>query len=253
MKSFFYVCLIIIITVFFIFNNNIENFENKRVIPLNIFTTWHTRKLPPDMKKAFELTCKKNPEFNIQFFDVNDCREFIRNNFDNKVLKAFECIKPQAYKSDLWRYCVLYKKGGIYYDIKFVPTNNFKFIELTDKEYFVRDLPQSGSGVVNGFMVAKKNNPNLLKAINQIVKNINEKYYGNSTLEITGPLLLKNILNNNEVEKSNLELINENGIVFVTMNDRKILKSYPTYRKEQSLFGQGDHYEKAWLSKNVYC
>lgn len=252
MKS-FYVCLIIIITLFFIFNNKIENFENNKVIPLNIFTTWHTKNLPPDMKKAFELICKENTEFNIQLFDLNDCKKFIRKHFNNNVLKAFDCLKPQAYKSDLWRYCVLYINGGIYYDIKFVPDNNFKFIELTNKEYFVRDLPKSGSGIVNGLMVVKKNNPNLLKAINQIVKNVREKNYGNCTLDVTGPLLLKNIWNNDEIEKSNLELIRENRIVYITMNGKKILAAYPTYRKEQSLYGQGEHYENAWLTKNVYC
>ena len=60
-----------------IFNPNCE-----KVIPLKIYQTWHTKKLPPLMKECTKLLKKDNPEFEYHLYDDNDCIEFIRNNFD---------------------------------------------------------------------------------------------------------------------------------------------------------------------------
>ena len=101
------------------------------VIPLNIYQTWHTKDLPKFMKKTVDNIIKNNPAFKHYLFDDNDCRNFIKDNFDVTVLNAFDSLIPGAYKADLWRYCVLYKNGGIYLDIKYEPVNGFKFINLT--------------------------------------------------------------------------------------------------------------------------
>jgi len=96
-------------------------------IPLNIFQTWHTKNLPPSMIDSVENIKMNNKNFNYKLFDDEDCRNFIKNNFDGSVLYAFDSLKPGAYKADLWRYCVLYILGGIYIDIKYQVINNFKF------------------------------------------------------------------------------------------------------------------------------
>ena len=103
------------------------------VIPLNIFQTWHTKKLPPLMENAVNKIKLLNPRFNHQLFDDYDCREFIKKNFTLEILNAYDSLIPGAYKADLWRYCILYKLGGIYLDIKYIPHNGFRFISLTEK------------------------------------------------------------------------------------------------------------------------
>jgi mannosyltransferase OCH1-like enzyme len=120
--------------------------------------------------------------------------EFIKENFSEDVLNAYNSLIPGAYKADLWRYCILYKQGGIYIDVRYFPYNGFKFINLTEKEHFVLDLPSCNtgiSGIYNALMVCLPGNEILLKAINQIVENVSTKYYGNCWLEPTGPLLLE--------------------------------------------------------------
>jgi hypothetical protein len=71
------------------------------------------------MRESVELLKSQNPEFTHYLFDDADCREFIAANFDYSVLDAFDRLIPGAYKADLWRYCVLYVRGGIYLDIKY--------------------------------------------------------------------------------------------------------------------------------------
>jgi len=167
--------------------NTIKN-TIKSIIPLNLYTTWHTKDLPIKMKENVDLLKQQNPEFNFYLFDDYDCRNFIEENFNENVLNAFDMLIPGAYKADLWRYCVLYINGGIYLDIKFHCVNDFKLIELTDKEYFVRDF--GNLGIYNAFMIVLPQNEIMLKCINQIVINVNNKYYGNDSLSVTGPNLL---------------------------------------------------------------
>ena len=105
---------------------NTENDNFYSIIPLNLFQTWHTLDLPPKMKNSVELLKRQNPEFTYYLYDDKMCRDFIEQNYDKDVLYSFDKLKPGAYKSDLWRYCVLYKYGGIYLDIKFNCVNGFK-------------------------------------------------------------------------------------------------------------------------------
>jgi len=48
-----------------------------------------------------------------------DCRAFIRSAFPPAVVAAYDRLIPTAFKADLWRYCVLYKFGGVYLDVKY--------------------------------------------------------------------------------------------------------------------------------------
>ena len=91
---------------------------NKKVsninIPAYVFQTWNNKKLPPKMYYIMKQMKQNNPNFRFYLFDDNDCRKFIKSNFDSNILNAYDSLIPGAYKSDLWRLCVLYKNGGIY-------------------------------------------------------------------------------------------------------------------------------------------
>ena len=63
-------------------------------IPKNIFQTWHTKLLSPSMANAILKIKKYNPEFNHYLFDDDDCRNFIKNNFDSSVLSAYDRLIP---------------------------------------------------------------------------------------------------------------------------------------------------------------
>lgn len=225
------------------------------VIPKNIFQTWYTKNLPPKMKESVELLKKQNPEFNHFLFDDDDCREFIQENFELDVLKAFDSLVPGAYKADLWRYCVLYIYGGVYLDIKFHCVNNFKLITLTEEEHFARDYLISG--VYNAVMITLPKNETLLKCINQIVENVKSKYYGPTCLHPTGPALLGTFFTQNQKNAFKLfhiEKLNAKGVSkYVYCNTNLILENYTEYFNEQKKHKKVDHYGELWNSKNIYC
>jgi mannosyltransferase OCH1-like enzyme len=230
-----------------------ENYNS--IIPLNLYTCWHTKNLPPLMKQNYILLVENNPEFSHYLYDENDCREFIKNNFSIDVYNSYNKLIPCAYKADLWRYCVLYINGGVYVDIKFNCVNGFKFIALTEKENFVRDIPEKS--VYNALIVTLPKNEILLKTINKIVENVKNNYYGFDPLYPTGPKLLANYFLQEEI--NNMELYHQFSVVenkltefYVVYNDSIIIKSYKNYREEQKKTQQKNHYDELWKKNKIY-
>jgi mannosyltransferase OCH1-like enzyme len=222
------------------------------IVPLNIFQTWHSKNLPTLMKQNVENIKRLNPAFTYYLYDDNDCYNFIKDNFNKEVLYAFDNLIPGAYKADLWRYCVLYKLGGIYLDIKYNPVNGFKFINLCEKEHWVLDA--DGNGVYNALIVCKPNNTILLKAINQIVTNVKTKYYGGNCLEPTGPLLLAKYFNQNDKNQFDMRhtYFENTNNRFIHLNNYIIFKSYTGYLQEHATYQKVEHYSSLWGKKHIY-
>lgn len=225
------------------------------IIPLNFYTCWHTKDLPPLMKANYDLLVKQNPEFTHHLYDENDCREFIKNNYDSNVLNAYNSLIPCSYKSDLWRCCVLYKNGGIYMDIKYKCVNDFKLIALTEAEYFVRDRPIGMT--YNALIVVKPESQIMLKCINQIVKNVRTKFYGPTCLSPTGPGLLGSFFSLEEIQKMKIYftdtiLTNNQCEEYMVFNKTIILKYYNDYRKEQLKFQKLKRYGSLWDERKIY-
>jgi mannosyltransferase OCH1-like enzyme len=230
---------------------NVTNNKMKdKEIPLNIFMTWDNKDMPKNMKKSVEMVMSKNSEFNFYIYDDGDCRNFLKKYFISDVLDAFDNLIPGAYKADLWRYCVLYYYGGIYQDIKYQPVDKFKYENLLDKEYFVKDRNIGGSGIYNALLVCKAGNKILYNCIKQIISNVKNKFYGNSSLEPTGPLLMKKFLSPDELKEALIfKKINTND--YILKDNIQILKGYNEYRSEQ-INSSKPHYTYLYKIKNIY-
>jgi mannosyltransferase OCH1-like enzyme len=228
----------------------IKKFYNN-VIPLNIYQTWHSKNLPPLMYNAISKVKFNNPAFTYYLFDDDDCRKFIKNNFDIEILNTYDSLIPGAYKADLWRYCVLYKNGGIYLDVKYLPVNKFKFINLTENEHWVLDADKNG--IYNALIISKPNNPILFAAINKIVENVKKNFYGNNALDPTGPGLLSQFFSNEE--KSQLDMYHDYYNYdnrYIYFNNYIILKSYKGYINEHNNNKKMEYYGNLWESRQIY-
>jgi hypothetical protein len=265
-----------------------QDIMKRAVIPLNIFQTWHTKDLPPKMKECVDKLKHANQEFKHYLYDENECREFIKKNFDSDILRAFDGLIPLSYKSDLWRFCVLYKLGGIYLDIKYEPVEDFKFIELVDKEYFVLERPYIDKnilldnelelinlpnyhekiydnidtklwknkkiGLYTALIVCKPNNQILLECIQEIVKNVKTKYYGHNDLYPSGPGLLGEKYFKGDMSKiENINLYFSLTGLYIINKNKKILKSYDDYYgNEHTKYAKIKHYHELWDERKIY-
>jgi|TARA_R110000824_G_scaffold4975_1_gene23306 hypothetical protein len=174
------------------------------MIPKTIIQTYSTDKLSKEMQKASDSWKTLNPKHNYIFFDDEMCINFIRENFDNDVVKSFDCLIPGAFKADLFRYCFLYVNGGVYIDIDnvcMVPLDDV--INDDDSFISVKDDSFGNQGLIyNSFIATERNNPVLKKAIDLIVYNVLNNIYPNSgnkmadILGVSGPRCLAIALNN---------------------------------------------------------
>ena len=236
--------------------NSIVSKIEKTKIPLVIYQTWITKNLPEKMTIARNKLITNNFEFEFKLFDDIDCRNFIIKHFNNDVVYAYDNLIPGAYKADLWRYCILYIYGGIYIDIKYEPSSNFKFIDIIDKDYFVldRNMFNGSIAIYNGLIITKPKNVIFLKLINKIIENVKNKYYGKNPFSITGPILMGQMLYNIN-EKYSKTLENTFDLLFFNYNiefkKKIILIEYSDYRKEISKYSK-NYYIDLWNKKKIF-
>lgn len=89
-------------------------------IPKNIFQTHKSLTYishKPKLAKAIDSWKRFSNEFNYYFYDNEMCSKFMSENFDEKINQAYNMLPMAVMKADLWRYCVIYKYGGIYSDV----------------------------------------------------------------------------------------------------------------------------------------
>ena len=135
-----------------------------------------------------------NPEYEYKFFDDTDCRDFIKGNFEKSILEAYDTLIPTAFKADLFRYCYLYKNGGIYTDCKMILRKPFReWISKNEEYLLVEDY--GGKQFYNAVMAMTPGNKQLYELILKIKDNTINYSYGFQCLEYTGPALLYKYFN----------------------------------------------------------
>lgn len=168
---------------------HVEKYTKK--IPYVLYKTGPFKKdnIPEDISNAMNIS-KKNLKAQIVYFDNEQSRDFIKNNFDDEVLNAYDSLIPSAYKADLWRYCIIYKNGGIYSDLSQTILQEFDVNENDCDILFALDRQMNKkikTPIQISFIAAKPKNEFFRYLIRKVVENVNNKYIPDSSLEITGP------------------------------------------------------------------
>lgn len=225
------------------------------IIPNNIYQAWSNRSImPPSIIESTNNIKINNPEFNYYLYDEYECREFINKNFSDEIKEVYDILAPSAYKTDMWRYCILYLNGGIYLDSKFCVLNNFKLINLLKHEIFcqeIKDVENNVLSVYNGIIITKPKNDILYQCILQICENVKNNFYGNSSLDPTGPVMMKQFISDQILLDSDLKfLTSDNAILY---QDFPILKIHENYRYEMSQIASTSwHYTRYWNERKIY-
>lgn len=87
-------------------------------IPNVVHQTWKHPRLPRRHAKAVATFRELNPEYSFEFHDDERMNTFMRTHYkDHPILAVYERINIMAAKADIWRYCLLFRQGGVYCDI----------------------------------------------------------------------------------------------------------------------------------------
>lgn len=90
-------------------------------IPKLIHQTYFKKEgLDKGVEHNIAMLKKRNPDWKYTLYDDADIVEFIKHHYEPDVLKLYNKINPLygAARADLFRYLVVYKLGGAYFDIK---------------------------------------------------------------------------------------------------------------------------------------
>ena len=157
---------------------------------------WHTSP-PPEVSELMETWRLSSAEgFDYLLFDDETALEFIREHFDTRTVAAYMACAVPAMKADFFRICALLVRPGLYADADMRRTGKGK------RPFFLRDtstplmpfydrlergvLFKRESRIANSFIIIKKREDPLLKAIlANAIDNI-EKRISNNVYLVTG-------------------------------------------------------------------
>lgn len=157
---------------YYIENQNIIN------IPKKIHQIWLGGKIPNDYNRIIETWKIKNPDWEYKLWTDDDIFDFGLEN-----IESFNNINNIGAKSDILRYEILYREGGLYIDTDFECIKSFNdliYLDLFSGTGHV-DVPE----VFNGLIACKPSHLLMRKLIDDI-KVINTNDF-DKILSLTGP------------------------------------------------------------------
>ena len=178
------IIILLIFIIFYLLNKNIEKIENFNRIPDVLFKTGPYDTSPSYLDGIFEKNKKNLNIRKIYYFNDKECYDLIKT-MNNNVITAYDSLIPTAYKADMWRYCVLYKYGGVYGDMTQEFYLNYDIHKDDVDMILARDIRDNAIQIS---FIATIPNSNFIKyVIDNITNDILKKKKGLNSLDITGP------------------------------------------------------------------
>ena len=204
--------------------------KSSNKIPKVIYQTYKKYKPKNNYMTDF---LEKNQDFTYEFYDDDRCESFIKKNFDDRTLSAFQKLNKGAAKADLWRYCIMYKNGGVYLDLDSSIHINLDEIINKYDNYILYD---SNYNLVQWIMMYSPNNAILKKTIEMSVDRIHNNE--ENIFIATGPTVLSDaffsmILNKDIYDSYNTSL---------NLEERK--KLIEKYKIKYNLFPENNEWFK---------
>jgi len=242
-----------------------ENIALNQAIPQRIIQTNERADVPSGMAEATQTLIQANPEYDYWYFDDNQAKQYLRSHFPD-VYQAYLTVRPGAYKADLFRYCVLYKDGGVYVDCGMKAIGKLTSVIAKTDTFVCPEDDQSG-GLYNAFIACAPGHPIIAKAIEMCLHNIQNRAYTNNPLGITGPLLLARAFTDVVGQPIKPDTDYGNGVRTIRYEREEICTTggsisgdgvplmytrYDGYHIDRAWYNSSGHYSDMWRNKMVY-
>ena len=131
------------------------------------------------------------PDSDYRLYRKKDLQEFIFSTYGEEILKAFNKLRPYAYKSDFARYLLLYAYGGWYFDSSIRILNPVSVSQEVDLVAFVDPPQYTGTSFAcnQAVVYSSAKNKVLEDCITSVLENCKREYYGINALSPSGPIV----------------------------------------------------------------
>lgn len=144
-------------------------------IPRVIHQTFEQSEVPAGMARAAQSWSALSPGFTWQFHDAATRRAFVETSFGGDVARAYAALTNGAFQADLWRYCLLYRQGGVYADIDMVCLMDLDTLLTPADTFLAAPDGYKPWALSNGFLCAAPGHPILRAAIERATSEILRK------------------------------------------------------------------------------
>lgn len=108
-----------------LFDYPFEKVENQRglhprnqLIPTQLFQTWEENSFGRRHARAIRKFRKINADLDFIFFSANERLSYLEQNWaGHPITEIYRKAKFGPMKADIFRYCIVYERGGYYFDI----------------------------------------------------------------------------------------------------------------------------------------
>lgn len=149
-------------------------------------------------RKSLE-SWKSQPGFQYLYYDDNHCKDFLLEHYGRRHFDVFQSISIGAFKSDFFRYCWMYKMGGIYADLDSTCLVTLKtwLAQYPNLDIVLaRDDPTNLRAFYQAFIYCRQPGNKLMKqCIDKVMTNV-KAYQNGSTIDkfhFTGPGLVYDV------------------------------------------------------------
>ena len=195
-----------------------------------------------------------NPSYKLAYHNDTSAAAFVRAHCGENVARAYACFRPPAYRADLFRFCALYARGGVYLDsdLHLMAPLNTLYRPCTNLSVG-HDWPKGAAQMK--ILAARPGHPVMRCMLRRIQEHVAWRYIPSSSLLISGPELL------GQCVKSD----GGRDVAFTHLDTRAAAWPYTGLRSRDRLFafeepnikrhwgkGDKDDYDSMFKSKSVY-
>jgi len=234
------ICLILILNC--LLKDNREHFESKTLhgIPKVIYQVYNKKYLPYKLRQNRKYIKRLNKGWKYKLYDYNSIKKFILKEYDKEMLSIYNKINPiyRAARCDFFRYLLIYKKGGVYLDIKSAMSKPLDNIILEKDTYYLshwkkkdwsNKYPPNGE-LQQWFIVAPPKHPFLKNVINKMCERIldkdNKRRGKRGVLYTTGPFVYTEAINELLPKYRHKIFMDNNELGFIYKNIKGNHKKY---------------------------
>ena len=138
-------------------------------VPQTVWMTWRSISSIP--AKVFDDLRRFAPEYRLRLLGDAECGVFVGRHCGSAARLRYDALQSAAHRADLWRYCAVWRFGGVYLDVKtwLVRPLREVFGGARNTAFTVLAAPPLDTMVYQGIIAAPPRDPTIRALLDVIV------------------------------------------------------------------------------------